>query len=141
MQNMLHPLFGAALGKGHRIQPAEPPVIGQVQQRAAVGLARFHIRRAHHPLVAGLLQISAINAVDHPQENIEPVHAQRQPGDQLGPLIPRPQVGTLMGQDMGAFLRAQARHQIDAGTEISHCAGRGDAVGHIDAFLLFYRKA
>ena len=112
-----------------------------MQQGAAVGLARLHVRRAQHPLVAGLFQVAAVAAVHAPEVEIEPVDAQRQPGDELGPVVPGAQVGPLVGQDVGPLLGAETRHQIDARSEIPHHAGGGDAVGHIDAVLLPHRKA
>ena len=127
MEHVFDAALGVALAEGQRAGRGPPPRRAALEK--GLGVFRALLRREvfDRALVAGVLDVAAVERPGQPDEGIVPVQAENKEAERLEPGIPPSDVCALVRQDVRALALAEAVGQIYPGPEHAQhegCAGK-----------------
>ena len=116
--------LGVALAEGQRAGRGPPPRRTALEK--GLGILRALLRREvfDRALVAGVLDVAAVERPGQPDEGIVPVQTEDEEAERLEPGVPPRDVGALMRQDVRALALAEAVWQVYPGPEYAQHEGR-----------------
>ena len=133
---IIHPLLDADFTEGKRAGQNQPPLHAARDERVGICLLLGHSHVGDDLLVAGRFNIPAKQDVGDPDQRIEPIDGEKKKTERLPQVVFPFQMGTLMSENVGAFLFVQAGGQIDPRTDHTQNERRLHLIAKPGVFLI-----